>query len=154
MEYFNRHSSKVASLASVNWLEAEEYRCRMLQGAVLIQCCGCCPVVTGLNSMLCYTQCTHSPASSKQWLGKASGVCLYPYPLQVCNYTHEVDDLLAMGFKYLCLLKERCESHHKPKNFIESSTGRMVFPILTVVGLWTLDQGVVKCMTLHLWAAN
>ena len=43
---------------------------------------------------------------------------------------------------------------HKPRNFVDSSTGRGVFPILTVGGLWILTRGAVKCMTLHLWAAN
>ena len=54
----------------------------------------------------------------------------------------------------MCFLKERCESHHNPRNFVDSSTGRGVFPILTVGCLWILTRGAVKCMTLHLWAAN
>ena len=54
----------------------------------------------------------------------------------------------------MCFLKERCEFHNNPRNFVDFSTGRGVFPILTVGGLWILIQGAVKCMTLHLWAAN
>ena len=54
----------------------------------------------------------------------------------------------------MCFLKESCESHHSPRNFIDSSTGRNMFPILIAGGLWTLDRGAVKCMTLHFWAAN
>ena len=54
----------------------------------------------------------------------------------------------------MCFLNERCESHHSPRNFVDSSTGRSVFPILTMGGLWARDRGAVKCMTLHLWAAN
>ena len=54
----------------------------------------------------------------------------------------------------MCFLKERCESHHSPRNFVESSTDRNVSPILIAGGLGTLDRGAVKCMTLHLWAAN
>ena len=54
----------------------------------------------------------------------------------------------------MCFLNERCESHHSPRNFVDSSTGRSVFPILTMGGLWAWDRGAVKCMTLHLWAAN
>ena len=46
-----------------------------------------------------------------------------------------------------------CESHHSPGNFVDS-TGRSVFSILTGGGLWARDQGAVKYMTLHLWAAN
>ena len=52
----------------------------------------------------------------------------------------------------MCFLKDRCESHHNPRNFVDSSTGRGVFPILTVWGLSILTRGAVKCMTLHLWA--
>ena len=51
-------------------------------------------------------------------------------------------------------LKERSESHHSPRNFADSSTGRSVSLILTVRGLWALYRGAVKCSTLHLWAAN
>ena len=54
----------------------------------------------------------------------------------------------------MCFLKERCESHHNPRNFVDSSTGRGVFSILTVGGLWILTRGAVKCMTLHLWSTN
>ena len=54
----------------------------------------------------------------------------------------------------MCFLNERCESHHSPRDFIDSSTGRRVLPILTAGGLWDLDQSEIKCMTLHLWAAN
>ena len=54
----------------------------------------------------------------------------------------------------MCFLNERRESHHSPRNFVDSSTGRSVSPILTMGGLWARDRGAVKCMTLHLWAAN
>ena len=54
----------------------------------------------------------------------------------------------------MCFLNERCESHHSPRNFMDSSTSRSVFPILTMGGIWARDRGAVKCMTLHLWAAN
>ena len=54
----------------------------------------------------------------------------------------------------MCSLKERCESHHRPRNFVDSSTGRSVPLILIVGGLWALYGGAVKCTTLHLWAAN
>ena len=53
-----------------------------------------------------------------------------------------------------CFLNDRCESHHSPRNFVDYSTGRSVFPIVTMGGLWARDCGAVKCMTLHLWAAN
>ena len=54
----------------------------------------------------------------------------------------------------MCFLNEMWESHHSPSNFVDSSTGRNVFPIFTVGGLWVWDWGAVKCTTLHLWAAN
>ena len=47
----------------------------------------------------------------------------------------------------MCFLKERRESNHISRNFIDSSTGRNVLPILIATGLWTLDRGAVKCMT-------
>ena len=54
----------------------------------------------------------------------------------------------------MCFLKERCESHQSPRNFVDSSTGRGALPILIFGGRWTLVRGAVKCTTLHLWAAN
>ena len=54
----------------------------------------------------------------------------------------------------ICFLNERCESHHSPRNFVDSSTGRSVFPILTMGGLRARDCGALKCMTLHFWAAK
>ena len=54
----------------------------------------------------------------------------------------------------MCYLKERCKSHPSPRNFVDSSTGRSVSPIVIVGGLVALYQGAVKCTTLHLWAAN
>ena len=53
----------------------------------------------------------------------------------------------------MCFLNERCESHHSPRNFVDSSTGSSVFQILAMGGLWARDRDAVKCMTLHLWAA-
>ena len=47
-----------------------------------------------------------------------------------------------------------CESHHSPRSFVDSSTGRSMSLILIVGGLWALYRGAVKCTTLHLWAAN
>ena len=41
--------------------------------------------------------------------------------------------------------------HHSPRNFIYSTTGRNVSPILIAGSLWTVDRGAAKCMTLHLW---
>ena len=38
----------------------------------------------------------------------------------------------------MCFLKERCESHHSPRNFVDSSTGRSVSPIVIVGGLVAL----------------
>ena len=54
----------------------------------------------------------------------------------------------------MCFLNERPESHHSPRNFMDSSTGRSVSPVLTMGGLWARDRGAVKCMTLHLSTVN
>ena len=54
----------------------------------------------------------------------------------------------------ICFLKERLESHQRPSNFVDSSTGRGVLPILAVGGRWVRERGAVKCTTLHLCAAN
>ena len=51
-------------------------------------------------------------------------------------------------------LKERRGSHYSRRNFVDSSTDRNVLPILIEGGLWALDRGAVKCMTLHFWAAT
>ena len=65
----------------------------------------------------------------------------------MCNNSDDIESLLALSL-------ERCESHHSPRNFVDSSTGRSVSLILIVGGLWALYRGAVKCTTLHLWAAN
>ena len=63
--------------------------------------------------------------------------------------------LHALSLTHLCASwRKKCESHHSPKNFVDSSTGGDVSPILITGGLWTLDRVALKCMTLHLWAAN
>ena len=41
----------------------------------------------------------------------------------------------------MCFLNERWESHHSPRNFVDSSTGKSVFQILTMGGLWARDRG-------------
>ena len=67
----------------LHWSQHTNWRlgwCRMLQAPVLIQCCGCCPVVAGWCLMLCHTRHNHSPAWSEQWPGTASTVCLGPLP--------------------------------------------------------------------------
>ena len=69
-------------------------------------------------------------------------------PMRLTAFLHCVFSTL------MCFLNDRCESHHSPRNFVDYSTGRSVFPILTMGGLWARDRGAVKCMTLHLWAAN
>ena len=54
----------------------------------------------------------------------------------------------------MCFLNDRRVSHHNPRNLVDSSTGRSVFPIRTVRGLWARERDAVKCTTLNLWAAN
>ena len=116
---------------------------------VSVQICECCPVVIDWYLMLCHTQCHQSPTWSIQWPDTSKCVSA-PSPLQVSNHSDKVQSLLAL----MCFLKERCESHQSPRNFVDSSTGRKVLPILITGGISTLDRGAVKSMTLHLWVGN
>ena len=128
---------------------------RMLPMPVSIPSCGCCPVVVDRCLMLSHTQCNRSPAWSEQWPGTASEVCFDLLPTSD-------EQPLGWGWEHpctvfstlMCFLSEMCESHHSPRNFVDSSAGRSVFPTLTMGDLWVRDRGAVKCTTLHLWAAN
>ena len=118
---------------------------------------GCCPVVVDRCLMLSHTQCNHSPALSKQWPGTASEVCLglpHPHFKWATTWKRWRAPLHCLFSTLMCFLIEMCDSHHSPRKFIDSSTGRSVFPIHTVGGLWAWNRGAVKCATLHLWAAN
>ena len=127
--------------------------CRTLPMPVSIQSYGCCPIAVDQGLMLSHTQCNHSPAWSEQWPGKASEVCLSPPHFKWAATRMRLRASLHCVFSTLmCFLNER--SHHSPRNFVDFSTGRSVFPIITVGGLWARDRGAVKCMTLHLWTAN
>ena len=122
---------------------------------VSVQSYECCPVVVGWCLMLCHTQCNHSQTWNEQWHGTATGVCLCPLPISSERPLGWGWESLHCVFSTLmCFLNERRESHHSPRNFVDSFTGRSVSPILTLGGLWARDRGAVKCMTLHLWAAN
>ena len=129
--------------------------CRMLPMPVSVQSYECCPVVVGWCLMPCHTQCNHSQTWSEQWHGTASRVSLSPPHFMWATTRMRLRASLQCVFSTLmCFLNERCESHHSPRNFVDSSTVRIVFPILTMGGLWARNRGAVKCMTLHLWAAN
>ena len=122
---------------------------------VSIQSYECCPVVVFWCLMLCHTQCNHSQALDEQWHGTASRVSLSPPHFKWATTRLWLTASLHCVFiTLMCILNERCESHHSPRNFVDSSTGRSVFPVLTMGGLWARDWGAVKCTTLHLWAAN
>ena len=54
----------------------------------------------------------------------------------------------------MCFLNERCEHHHSPRNFVDSSTGRIVFPIPLVGGIWVRNRGAMKYTTWPFRAAN
>ena len=122
---------------------------------VSVHCYERCPVVVGWCLIPCHTQCNHSPTWNEQWHGTASRVSLSPPHFKWATTRMRLRPSLHCVFSTLmCFLNEGCESHHSPRNFVDSSTGRSVFPILTMGGLWARDRGAVKCMTLHLWAAN
>ena len=116
--------------------------CRMLPTPVSVQSYKCCPVVIGWCLMLCHTQCNHSVSQSPPHFKWATT------RMRLRAFLHCVFSTL-MRF-----LNERCESQCNPRKFVDSSTGRSVFQILTMVGLWARDRDAVKCMTLLLWAAK
>ena len=129
--------------------------CRMLPMPVSVQSYGCCPVVVGWCLMLSHTPCNHSQTWNEQWHGTASRMSLFPPDFRWETTRMRLRASLHGVFSTLmCFLNERCESHHSPRNFVDSSTGRSVFPILTMGGFWARDWGAVKCTTLHLWSAN
>ena len=107
--------------------------CRTLAMPVSVQSYGCCTVVVNQCLMLCHIQCTHSPAWSEQWPGTASEVCLCLLPTSNKWATTRMRlraSLHCVFSTLVCFLNEKCESHHSPRNFIDSSTGGRVLPIL------------------------
>ena len=70
--------------------------CRMLQVPVLLQHYGCYPVGVGRYLMLCHTQYIRNLAWIGQWPCTASGECLCPAPLQVCDHSDKVEGLLVL----------------------------------------------------------
>ena len=128
-------ASTYVTLKELRWPLCTYWRlgwCRVLRVPVLVQYCGCCQVVVNWHGILCHTQCIHNLAWSEQWSGTASAVCLCPPPHFKCATTRmRLRASLHRAFSTLmCSLKERCESHHSPRNFVDSSTGRSVSLIL------------------------
>ena len=88
-------------------------------------------------------------------LGMNNGPVQHLKCVSIHDHSNEVESLLALCHQSIdVFLKERCESHHSPWNFVDSSTGRGVFPTPTVVGLRILVRGAVKRTTVHLRVAN
>ena len=82
-------------------------------------------------------------------------VSLFPPHFKCATTQMRLRASLHSAFSALmCFLREGCESHQNPRNFVDSFTGRGMLSILRVGGRWTLKRGAVKCTTLHLWAAN
>ena len=96
--------------------------CRMLWVPVLVQRCGCGQVVVNWYGMLCHTQYIHNLAWSEQWSSTASTVCLCPLPTSSVQTTRmRFRASLHWVFRALmCFLKERRESHHSRRNFVDS----------------------------------
>ena len=152
MDSFNRRSSKGASLASV---------CRLDTGLVqnapnaslspeLWMLSSCRRLVFDAVPYTMQPQSNLEKTMARYSIRSAS---LFSSPFQVSDHSDEVESLLALCFQHTDVLL-KWESHHSPRNFVDSSTGRSVSPIPTMGGLWARDCGAVKCMTLHLWAAN
>ena len=114
----------------------------------------CCPFVVGW----CWCCAIHNATIVK--LGKTNGTVQNQECL--CPLLISSERPLGWGWEppctvfstLVCFLNERCESQHSPRNFVDSSNGRSVFPVLTMGDFWARDRGAVKCMTLHLWATN
>ena len=106
--------------------------CRMLPMPVSVQRYECCPVVVGWCLMLCHTQCNHSQTWS--------------------DHSDEVESLLALCLQHTDVLL-KWEVRHSPRNFVDSSTGRSVFPILTMDRVIELSINVAYDLRLRatLW---
>ena len=121
---------------------------------VSVQSYECCQVVVGWCLMLCHTQCNQSNLERRMARYSIESVSLSP------PHFRWVTTRMRLRASSHCLqhtdvfLKWEVRVLPHPRNFVDSSTGRSVFPILTMGGLWTQDRGAVKCTTLHLWAAN
>ena len=153
MDSFNRRSSKGASLASVYRLDTGlvQHAPNASLNPELWMLSSCRRLVF---DAMPYTTIV------KLWTNNGTGysiksVSLSPPHFKWATTRMRLRASLQCVFSTLmCFLNERLESHHSPRNFVDSSTGRIVFPILTMGGLWSRDRGAVKCMTLHLWVAN
>ena len=100
----------------------------MLPMPVSIPCYGCCPVVPDWCLMLCHTQCNGNPAWSEQWPGVASEVSLSPPRFKCATTRMRLRASLRSVFSTLmCFLNEMCRSHHRPRNFVDSSMVEVCF---------------------------
>ena len=106
--------------------------CRAFPMPVLIQCCGCCPVIVDWCSMLHHTQCNHSQAWSVQWYSIRSVSLSSPHFKWATTRMRLRASVHCILSTLMRFLKERCESHHNPRNFVDSTTGRGVFQIHAV----------------------
>ena len=121
--------------------------CRMLPMPVSVQSYECCPVVVVWCLMLCHTQCNQSNLERTMARYSIRSVSLPPPHFKWATTRMRLRASWHCVFSTLiCFLNERRESHHSPRNFVDSSTGRSVSPIL-----WARDRSAVKCMTLHLY---
>ena len=105
--------------------------------------------------MLCHTQYTHILAWNGQWSSTASVVCFCALPLPPTSRVQPLEGdwepPCTESFSALmCSLKERCESHHSSRNFVDSSTNRSVSLIL-IVGFSRLCVGVQLNVQLNIY---
>ena len=85
---------------------------------ISIRSCGYYQVVVNWCSMLCHTQWNHSPAWTKQLLCTASE-CV-SVPSRATTRMRLRASLRCVFNTLMCFLKERGESNHSPRNFVDS----------------------------------
>ena len=130
--------------------------CRLRPMPVSVQSYECCPVVVGWCLMPCHTQCNHSQTWNEQWHGTASRVYLCPLPISS-------ERPLGWGWEPPCTVSSAhwCASEMRGASPTTDQGTSWTPPLAEVCfqssqlgDLWARDRGAVKCMTLHLWAAN
>ena len=138
----------------LHWLPCTYWRlgwCKMPRGPVWAQRCGCCQVVLNWYWMLWHTQYIHNSLERTMVGYSISSVSLSPPHFKCAITQRRLRASLHWVFSALmCSKKVMCESHHSPRNFVDSSTGRSVSLIL-IVGVCGLCVGVQWNVQLYIY---